>query len=127
MLWRFNEILKSFRYIANVRTKKGLEKRKKLDPYLLDKRSISKLLEAYANVYQRLFFELEKLRSKLSINTISYKQYEKSIVEKLKRQRECKHEFSEPKILATSIDGKSEKIVEQCSICGYKKEYEKRY
>jgi hypothetical protein len=30
-----------------------------------------------------------------------------------------------PKILATSIDGKSVKIVEQCSICGYKKDMRK--
>ena len=127
MLWRFNDILKPFGYIPDIKTKKGLEKRKKLGPYLLDKKCISELSKAFANVYPRLFYELEKLRVSLPVYTISHKEYEKNIVEKIKKQRECKHVFSEPKILATSRDGKSEKIVELCSMCGYKKTYEKKY
>jgi predicted transcriptional regulator len=127
MLWRFNHILKPFGYIpTNIQTKKGLEL-KKLGPYLLDEKSISELSKAFANVYPRLFYELEKLRNNLPVNTILHKEYEKNIVEKIKKQSKCKHIFSEPKILATGIDGKSEKIVELCSKCGYKKAYEKKY
>jgi hypothetical protein len=60
-------------------------------------------------------------------NTISYKEYEKSLIEIGKKQRECKHEFSEPRILATSEDRKREVIVEICSKCEYKKHYRKQY
>jgi hypothetical protein len=49
MLWRFNDILKPFGYIpTNIKTKKGLEKHKKLGPYLLDKKSISELSKAFS-------------------------------------------------------------------------------
>ena len=61
------------------------------------------------------------------MNAISYKEYEKRLVEKYKKQEECKHEFSEPKILAISKEGETETIMEICSICDYKKIYKKHY
>jgi hypothetical protein len=78
-------------------------------------------------MFTNVYFSNWKNFINLPVNTISYKLYEKNIIEKIKTQKDCKHVFSKPKILATSHDGKSEKIVEQCSICGYKKGYEKRY
>ena len=126
MLWRFNHVIESFGFIPNVLTKEGSEKRKKSGPYLLDKNAIAELSKAFANLYPRLYYELENIRSMLPGSTISYKEYVKSMIEKSKEQSKCKHEFSEPTILATSEDGKSEAIVEICSKCDYKKHYRKQ-
>jgi hypothetical protein len=127
MLWRFKHVLEPFGLIPNILTKEGSEKRKKLGPYLLDKKAIVTLSKAFANLYPRLYYELENIRTMLPGSTISYKEYEKSMVEKSKEQRKCKHEFSEPRIFATSEDGKREAIVEICSKCNYRKHYRKEW
>lgn len=127
MFWRFNHVLEPFGFIPDFRARQSSIKCKKLGYYLLDKDVISKLSKAFSNLYPRLYYELEKIRSSIPGSAISHKEYEKLLLEKYKKQKECKHELSEPKILATSEDGKTEVIVEMCSKCGYKKTYRKYY
>jgi hypothetical protein len=127
VLWRFKHVLEPFGLIPNILTKEGSEERKKLGPYLLDKKAIAELSKAFANLYPRLYHDLENIRSMLPGSTVSYKEYEKEMIEKSKEQRKCKHEFSEPIILATSEDGKREAIVEICSKCNYRKHYRKEW
>jgi DNA-binding transcriptional ArsR family regulator len=82
MLWRFNHMLKPLIRAPDVQTKRGVNKRKKLGPYQLEKKTIDELLEAFDHVYPYLNHELERLRNSLSTRIKAYQPIKDEIQDK---------------------------------------------
>jgi hypothetical protein len=126
MLWKFNHMIRPYGYIPDILSDEGLKERKQLGPYLLEKKSITELLNAFSHVYPRLYHELESLRTGLSEEVTSYKEFEQTIHEKIDIQNKCSHEFSRPRVLAIRDDNRRKIMIKRCIKCGYKERFEKR-
>jgi hypothetical protein len=119
-------MIRPYGYIPDILSDEGLKERKQLGPYLLEKKSITELLNAFSHVYPRLYHELESLRTGLSEEVTSYKEFEQTIHEKIDIQNKCSHEFSRPRVLAIRDDNRRKIMIKRCIKCGYKERFEKR-
>jgi hypothetical protein len=83
---------------------------------LLDKKHFKELSVAFANLYPRLYYELEKIKENLPSDVNRYKQRRNQQLERKERQEKCKHEFRRK-----PSDPLLPRIVEVCLKCGFKR------
>lgn len=115
MLWRIRDSDLFFRlgYSPGSRTERAWKKTVNLG-ILLDKKHFKELSVAFANLYPRLYYELEKIQENLPSDVDGYKQRRNQHLERKERQEKCKHEFR-PEPLEPLVP----RIGEECFKCGF--------
>jgi hypothetical protein len=120
MLWKFIQIIQPYGYVPDTATDEGLEKRKELGMYFVEKKHINELRKAFSNVYPKLYYELEKLCNALPEDVIQYQEeYIPGKNEKFEKQSKCKHEFSRYKPFSERDDHKRQIRRKHCIKCNY--------
>ena len=115
MLWRIrdSDLFFQLGYSPGSRTERSWKKTVNLG-ILLDKKHFKELSVAFANLYPRLYYELEKIKENLPSDVNRYKQRRNQQLERKERQEKCKHEFR-PESLKALVP----RIGEECFKCGF--------